>query len=288
MRREPQPPLDRRTPSSTPSVVFRVFLSLFFCVLLWLPTPSAAQIMLRPTPPPLITAVNEAWFLSGEPITWAGDYYYQTGPQVYFNGDHMVRSGSYRGIPLYTDAGTEPYSIVFVPVGNGLMQPYERRRTGELAGTTGSRTPSFPVDTPTDTLLRGQPEGTIGRAGAPPMRARPYDVAPVEPEVELPPPPAPPIAEALSGTAGRGVVPMPPRSAARPAGINGVWVDYRGTRWFSAGPARLIDDEFTKAGTYHGFPVYTRRDMPRTIYIPSVPGLVAPYSSRRQPQKNSR
>lgn len=271
MRREPQPP--------RPSVFFRVVLWPFFCAFLWLSTSAAAQIMLQPTPPPLVTAANETWFLSGEPITWAGDYYYQTGPQVYFNGDHMVRSGSYRGIPLYTDAGIEPYSVVFVPVGDGLMQPYERRRTGDLAGTVGSRTPSFPVDTPTDMQLRGVPEAAIGQAGAPPTHARAYDVAPLEPETVLTP--APPIAEALSGTAGRAVTTHAPRAAAsaqRPKGINGVWVEYEGRRWFSAGPAQLIDDEFKQAGTYHGFPVYTRRGMPRTIYIPSVPGLVAPYS----------
>jgi hypothetical protein len=252
----------------------------FFCVCLWLlPTAAAAQIMVQPTPPPLVTAVNETWFLSGEPITWAGDYYYQTGPQVYFNGNHMVRSGSYRGIPLYTDAGIEPYSVVFVPVGDGLMQPYERRRTGDLAGTVGSRTPSFPVDTPTDMQLRGVPEAAIGQAGGPPAQARPYDVAPVEPETMLTP--APPIAEALAGTAGHAVATREPRasaSAQRPKGINGVWVEYDGRRWFSAGPAQLMDDEFRQAGTYHGFPVYTRRSMPRTIYIPSVPGLLAPYS----------
>ena len=38
-----------------------------------------------------------------------------------------------------------PYSIVYVPIGRGLLQPYERIRQGELAGSTGSRTPAFPV-----------------------------------------------------------------------------------------------------------------------------------------------
>ena len=64
---------------------------------------------------------------------------------MFFNRYQMVRSGSYRGIGLYTDSTQDASGIVYVPVAGGLMQPYERRRTGDLAGTTGNRAPSFPV-----------------------------------------------------------------------------------------------------------------------------------------------
>ena len=37
------------------------------------PARVGAQVLLQPTPPPLVTADNETWFLAGEPITWSGD-----------------------------------------------------------------------------------------------------------------------------------------------------------------------------------------------------------------------
>src|SRR4030095_9199989 len=110
-----------------------------------LPLTLDAQMMLRPTPFPVVTAENERWYLAGEPITSEGNIYYPTGAQVYFNPYEMVRSGYYRGIPLYSKTTLEPYSVVFVPIAGGLLQPYERRRDGDVAGTVGSTAPSFPV-----------------------------------------------------------------------------------------------------------------------------------------------
>src|SRR5687767_9247096 len=107
-------------------------------------SPLAAQIQMRPTDPPLVTAANERWYQLGEPIYFSGDLYYRAGTARFFDGNVMVRSGYYNGIPLYMDATIEPYSVVLVPVRPGLMQPYERRRRGDLAGTTASRIPSFP------------------------------------------------------------------------------------------------------------------------------------------------
>src|SRR5687768_17471546 len=109
--------------------------------------PAAAQVQSRPTDPPLVTASNESWYALREPITIGGDIYYPAGATVFFNGNTMVRTGHYNGVPLYADTTIEPYSIVYVPLPSGLMQPYERPRRGDLAGTTGSRTPSFPVRT---------------------------------------------------------------------------------------------------------------------------------------------
>src|SRR4051812_44614487 len=81
-----------------------------------------------------------------EPIPYAGEFYYPAGAVTFFNGDQMVRTGYYNGLPLYVDATLEPYSVIYVPIGRGQVQPYERRRSGELAGTTGSRMPSFPTE----------------------------------------------------------------------------------------------------------------------------------------------
>ena len=61
-----------------------------------------------------------------ELIQFAGDLYYPAGAAVFFDGNTMVRSGHYNGVPLYTDTTLEPYSVVYVPLERGLMQPYER------------------------------------------------------------------------------------------------------------------------------------------------------------------
>src|ERR671924_587657 len=97
--------------------------------------PLAAQIQSRPTDPPIVTAVNESWYQLREPIQFAGELYYPAGPTVFFNGNSMVRTGHYNGVPLYADTTVEPYSIVYVPIAGGLMQPYERVRRGELASS---------------------------------------------------------------------------------------------------------------------------------------------------------
>ena len=141
--------------------------------LLLLPVHAAAQVNMRPTPDPIVTAESEEWYLAGEAITHAGIIYYPTGPNVFFDPHQMVRSGHYRGIPLYSLTTIEPYSKVYVPIGGGLMRPYERRRTGDLAGTTGSTLPSLPVTgpyerRPEDDLLAG-----IVRAPAEPVLAEP-------------------------------------------------------------------------------------------------------------------
>src|SRR5262249_35098962 len=116
--------------------------------------PAIAQIQSRPTDAPIVTANNESWYLNRESVQFAGDLYYPAGATVFFNGNQMVRSGNYNGVPLYTDTTLEPFSIVYVPLEHGLMQPYERVRQGSLAGTTASRPPSFPVAaTPTTTSL---------------------------------------------------------------------------------------------------------------------------------------
>ena len=62
-----------------------------------------------------------------EPVVMAGAWYIPSGPTVFFDGAVMVRAGSYKGVSLYVDATRGPYNVVYVPMGNKLMRPYERR-----------------------------------------------------------------------------------------------------------------------------------------------------------------
>src|SRR5688572_20311342 len=106
--------------------------------------PAFAQVNSRPTEAPIVTAENDAWYRRGEPVVVSGEFYYPAGPVVFFNGNVMVRTAHYNGVPLYSDTTLEPHSVVLLPIGRGMMQPYERVRDGDLAGTSGSRAPSFP------------------------------------------------------------------------------------------------------------------------------------------------
>src|SRR3954471_21575667 len=142
-------------------------------LIVFAPSAALAQMQWQPARPPLVTAENTAWFQGGDAIEWNGDVYYPAGAAQGFNAYQMVRSGSYRGIPLYIDATLEPYSIVYVPMSGGRMQPYERRRTRMPAGTAGSRAPSLPTDVSTEAAT----VGGIAQAPAPPSLGpfRPLD-----------------------------------------------------------------------------------------------------------------
>ena len=250
-------------------------------MLLFAPATAYAQATWQPTPPPVVTAENEPWFLAGDPIIWSGAYYYPAGTPRFFSPNEMVRAGSFRGVPLYTDATLDPYGIVYVPGAGGRMQPYQRRREGELAGTTGSTTPAFPPAASTN-LRRTVPAAGVAemeglrQAPAPPAYAPAYDVAA--------PGEAPPRAP-VAATTGR-TVPLVERgpvvTAEQPRGVNGIWITYDGQRWFAGGqPIALSDARFTRIGTYRGFPVYRRDDDTSRIYIPGADGMVAPFSVRR-------
>src|SRR5829696_56350 len=147
-----------------------------FVVVLLLSGPVHAQITWQPSTRPEVSAENTSWYQNAEPIMWNGDYYYPAGAAQGFNPYQMVRGGSFRGIPLYTDATLEPYSIVFVPLNGARMQPYERRRSGALAGTTGSRAPSLP----TDIGAEGISVSAVLQAQGPPDFARAYDLAAID------------------------------------------------------------------------------------------------------------
>jgi hypothetical protein len=245
-----------------------------------------AQVTWQPSTPPVVTAENTTWFQAGEPIVWNGDYYYPGGAAQGFNPYQMVRSGSFSGIPLYTDATLEPYSIVFVPLNGGRMKPYERRRTGALAGTTGSRAPSLP------TSISAEGVGPTGmqQAQGPPSFARAYDLLPADALAPAPVRPneiarlAPDAGSPAVGTAG-GLATAPARPVTTvlpPTGLNAIWIEFDGQQWFGEGKSIRYDaSKLNEVGTYHGWSVYALKGDPmRTIYIPSIPGRLAPYTRR--------
>ena len=260
-------------------------LPIVFVVLL--SSPAFAQATWQPSRPPLVTAENTTWYLTGEPILWNGDYYYPAGAAQGFNQYQMVRSGSFRGIPLYSDTTIEPYSIVFVPLNGGRMQPYERPRTGPLAGTTGSRAPSLPTTISVDWM-----SSPIVQAVGPPDFARSYDVASVfDPGLAPAPPPAPMIETApipavgpeAIGTSGRDTPARPVTTVLPPTGLNAIWVEFNGQRWYGSGESIAYEaSRLNDVGRYHGWTVYALKtdSDARTIYIPSIPGRLAPYTRK--------
>lgn len=242
---------------------------LFVALALMSAAPAFAQMHSRPSEAPIVTAENENWYRRGEPVYFAGDLYYQAGSRVFFNGNTMVRTGDHNGVPLYADTTIEPYSIVYVPIERGQLQPYERRRRGELAGTTGSRTPSFPVSsaaTAVDALQAAiSPTSLAGvDAVSRPVERPAFTAGAVQTQT--------PAETEFDG------VPL-----LRPENNDGIWVHYGGFKWVSDGEAvPLRASEFYLVGDYAGFPVFARqRVKEEIIYIPSRAGLVAPY--RRKP-----
>lgn len=253
---------------------------LLLSVAIFAPGSVVAQVVIQPTPNPTITAENERWYLNGDPISFAGNLYYPAGPRVYFNANEMVRSGFYMGIPLYTRTTIEPYSVVYLPVGPGVMQPYERPRSGALAQTSGSIASSLGA------RPGGEAEGfpTLQAAGP---ASQTTTVIPVQ----MPTPPA-------VGTSGIARAPEAPvhRTAARrpthtriggaPQGSNSIFIEFEGSRWYKAGTATPIDvDLMTRAGTYAGVPVWTTPgESGGVIYVPVTKdggSLAIPYSKKR-------
>ena len=213
---------------------------------------SHAQVTSQPTPAPAVTAEGEAWYLRGEPLTYAGAFYYPAGAQIFFNANEMVRSGFYMGIPLYSRTTLEPFSIVFVPVGRGLMQPYERQRSGDLAGTAGSTAPALPVAVSPEAF-----QTSLQAAGPPAAVASP--VEPARPN---------------------NLSPMHTRIGPRPQGINAVFIEFRNERWYQAGEVVPFDGGLmAKIGDRGAFPVYADNSGSR-IYIPvtATSSRVVPYT----------
>jgi len=260
---------------------------------------AAAQALYQPTPEPTITAESADWYATRAPILHAGNTYYPAGVPVFFDGNSMVRSGWFRGVPLYADTTVEPFSMVLVPIGGRRLQPYERKREGDIVGTSGSRTPSFPTGPDT--------EAAVGTTGTVPPAGIMAPAPPVGPNPDAFQPPAP-IGGVAPGanTPSANVAAIPPAVAtqpeprvrmapaprpARPAtqfarsGIASgvVSIQYGGARWKLAGGAEPFDVErYVQVGNYRGFPVYALRTaskQPQQIFIVSTSGgVVTPYA----------
>jgi hypothetical protein len=237
-----------------------------------------AQVRLQPQPYPATIAVNEPWYLAGTPLEIFGDVYFPTGPTVFFKPNEMVPTVTYRGVTVYSDTTIEPYSIVYVPIGRGLLRPYERRRSGALAGTVGSTTPSFPIVR--DSEVRVPVNPMISPSGAIDLSTLPPPAAPAAREAVAPP--------AAVGTAGATSVPLPPAQPThmmtieRPRETTGVWIAFGDARWRAAGPPeRMSRERFVRYGDYRSFDVFVDRSTgtakPDRIYLPLGRGLVAPY-----------
>ena len=274
--------------------MYRRAVSAICFVLLLLP---ATGVSAQPSSLPTVTAESESWYLAGEPLTYEGHFYLPRGAAVHFDRNTMVRSGFYRGIPLFARTTLEPYSVVFVPLAGGVLQPYERVRVGELAGTVGSLGPGAPVPGARETNAETTPMPQA--AGPPTGLASPTDVtgaaraAGTAPRAVADPPP--PLgtsgmttAPGPVGTSGRVVVAPKPRpfiSIARPTGANGMFVEFDNARWYSNGPTVEFDAAaFTRIGNYRGLPVYVKKgEDERAIYIPTgtnIRTLLAKYGRR--------
>lgn len=246
----------------------------------WLTEPPAfGQLVAQPTALPTVTADNESWYLNGEPITYAGSLYYPTGAQVYFNANEMVRSGFFMGVPLYARTTIEPYSVVYVPLEGGRLQPYQRPRTGELTGTAGSVPSALPY--PAATV---PPRGLAAQAAGPPSQTTIEIPVQIPRPNVVPPEPAPDPAAAV-GTIGRSI--EPPRHVRigdPPEGTQSIFIEYAGRRWYPTGPPQPLDpDGLVRLADFHGFDVWADSPEAREIQIPVTIGstLVVRYSLTR-------
>ena len=213
-------------------------------VALLVPTIGNAQVFAFRTPPPDVSAAGASWQINSVPIVVGGLTYYPTRGFRLFDGQVMAQSGLFESVPVYADTTIEPYSELYVPVGSGRMRVYERRRERELAGTTGSHVPSFPVDSPSvpaprDRIVLGASDDrTVATGGSSVPRAVSDSASAVMQEQRTRP--------------GRTVM-TPVQDGVH----NGVWLAYNGGRWYSDGlAASFSDDRFEPVGEYHGFPVY--------------------------------
>jgi hypothetical protein len=239
-----------------------------------LSAPAFAQIASRPTDAPIVTAENESWYRLREPITFAGDFYYPVGATAFFDGDVMVRTGHYNGVPLYADTTLEPYSVVFVPVGRGLMQPYERVRRGDLAGTSGSRPSSFP----------GSSERGLGlpAAGTAPTNL-PLPIGAISVYTPETPPDATTgrSSDAVAQVGTGGLITPPPQRRGRTPTRASITVDFKGSTWIATGPAMRKPANVIEVGEYAGYPVYrVAAGVDDEILLPMAPGFVAPFKRK--------
>lgn len=245
---------------------------------------ASAQVLSRSTPGPDRTAAGEAWYASREPLYVLGDYYYPAGSTRFFDGSRMVASTFYNGVPIYQDTTLEPYSVVFVPIGRGLVQPYERRRRGEMAGTTGSFVPSFPVQNYAEApALTAQEQLAIDEG-----RTQPRELMQATDE-SFSPEPVGTIGvtrveeDVITPAARRMLRPGGVTTARRPEYSSAIWLTYDGSRYFSSGPSVDFNaSDYRRVGDYQGFSVFKRNGGDDGVIYIVTPeqGLATPYKKR--------
>lgn len=260
---------------------------------------SSAQIHLRETPAPVNVSTGAAWRSTGQPLFYAGAYFYRAGSTVFFDGHVMRQAGVDHGVVFYSDVTQEPFSIVYVPIGGRQMQPYERLREGDLAGTVGSRTPSHPVDlsieVPNNAAMAALARD-MDHARAEQMLRAHRPVGGMTPVASSQPPASAAAPPSSEFTAVGAVMIVPPNREDMRAGRlldnadlpnapgrTSVWVEYEGVRYYSAGSAVLPDaSRFESAGALKGFAVYRERSgAADRIYVQATTGgLIAPYQRR--------
>lgn len=222
----------------------------------------------------------------------ASGSYHRAGAIVPLDRRSMVQVGQRGDVPIYTDTTLEPWSQLLIPVAGGWLQPYERRRDGHLAGTTGSRLPSFPVALAADDPFRGNSvDHAEGRAGmivamaqGPPVR--PADVGAVRPAPcvagaeDRRPTTNPRLVDEVP-TARQAALVAVPLSA--PDGNRGIWVPFEGATWRAEGMARLRARlALTPAGPMGTGVVYRLVNEPDAIYLPLREGTVTRFTRVRQ------
>lgn len=228
-----------------------------------LPSAVTAQVVMRSEPAPARAAGDTDWYRTGEPVLHRGELFYPGGAQTFFQKDVMVLVGEFRGVPLYADPTLETGSIVYVPVEGALMQPYEKLRAGELAGTSGSRMPSYPAATSTELMVVPQAVATSG------TRVPPKPIGDLVPAAETALAEAPPVAPA------RTEVIAPDRPGATRG--TGIWIEWNDAAWNAAGPAVRVGPQMKRIGTYNGRAVFSGPDA-RTIWIETAQGMATPWS----------
>src|SRR4051794_29222413 len=145
--------------------------AVFLTVAVLLPINGSAQVSPFRTPAPEVSGAAAEWQIESAPIVVDGLTYYPTRGFRLFDGQVMAQTGLYSGVPIYTDTTIEPFSEVYVPLGSGRMRVYERRRNRELAGTTGSHTPTFPVESASAPPAPERIAGSAGTGGSEVPRA---------------------------------------------------------------------------------------------------------------------
>ncbi len=228
-----------------------------------LPSAVTAQVAMRSEPAPARVAGDTDWYRAGEPVLHRGELFYPGGAQTFFQKDVMVLVGEFRGVPLYADPTLETGSIVYVPVEGALMQSYEKLRAGELAGTSGSRMPSYPATTSTELMVVPQAVAASG------TRVPPEPIGDLAPAAETALAEAPPAAPA------RAEVIAPDRPGATRG--TGIWIEWNGAAWNAAGPAVRVGPQMKRIGTYNGRALFSGPDA-RMIWIETAQGMATPWS----------